>query len=247
MSECEVLGQFRMRALGGGSLAGARLFRSAQLTDISPDEARFMTSQIGIQAIYDIRNEWEVYAAPEPYLVGAKTIQLEPLTTRRRKSANERFAAGVIGEYGVPEERMIVNYRRYVQEYPLIGRALRALAAEQVPALIHCVNGKDRTGVICAVIMKACGVHDDDIMQDYLITNEINADYIREEAEGLSAGMTEHELAILMSFLEARPAYLHAFFDEIERQYGSFQAYLTNGVRLNPIQQLKLRALYARS
>ena len=211
MSECEVLGQFRMRALGGGSLAGAKLFRSAQLSDITPEEARILTSQLGIRAIYDIRNEWEVHAAPEPYLVGAKTIQLEPMTTRRRKSAKERFAAGVIGEYGAPEERMIANYRRYVQEYPLMGRALRALAAEQVPALIHCVNGKDRTGVICAVIMNA------------------------------------HELAILMSFLEARPAYLAAFFDEINQQYGSFDTYLTHGVRLNPIQQLKLRVLYARS
>ncbi len=247
MSACEVLGDFRLRAIGGGALAGAKLFRSAQLASITPDDARVMTSQLGIRAIYDIRNEWEVLGAPEPYVVGAKTIQLEPMTTRRRKSAHERFAAGVIGEYGEPEERMVANYRRYVQEYPLLGRALRALAAEQVPALIHCVNGKDRTGVISAVIMKACGAHNDDIMQDYLLTNEINAVAIQAEADELSAGMSAHELAILMSFLEARPAYVRAFFDEINQQFGSFDAYLAHGVRLTPLQQEKLRALFARA
>ncbi len=43
--------------------------------------------------------------------------------------------AGVIGKYGAPEERMSANYRRYVSEYPLVGQALRSMAAEGKPAL----------------------------------------------------------------------------------------------------------------
>ncbi len=42
--------------------------------------------------------------------------------------------------------------------------------------------------------------------------------------------MTDHERAILLSFLEARPAYLlRAYFDEIDRLYGSFAAYMREG------------------
>lgn len=41
--------------------------------------------------------------------------------------------------------------------------------------------------------------------------------------------MTDHERAILMSFLEARPAYLRAYFDEIDRLYGSFAATCARG------------------
>ena len=72
-----------------------------------------------------------------------KTIALEPAEERRKKDADKRLVAGVIGAYGAPEERMCENYRRYVREYPLIGQALRSMAAEGTPALAHCVNGKD--------------------------------------------------------------------------------------------------------
>lgn len=242
----ETFGSFRMRAIGGGPLEGARLFRSCQLEGITPGEALALAQDFGVRAIYDIRNEWEVVAHPEPYLVGTKTVQLAPVTERRRKSAKQRLAAGVIGEYGAPEERMKQNYRRYVREYPLLGTALRALATEQVPALVHCVNGKDRTGVISAVVMRVCGAHPDDIMHDYLATNLVNAQAIADEADELGEGMTPYERAILMSFLEARPAYLQAFFDEVEALYHTFDEYLAIGMRLNPTQQEGLRTLYGR-
>ena len=153
--------------------------------------------------------------------------------------------AGVIERYGEPEERMAANYRRYVREYPLVGQALRSMAAEGRPALIHCVNGKDRTGVLCATLLRATGADEDAIMEDYLRVNTDHADLIAEEAAHLDGGMTDHERAILLSFLEARPAYLRAYFDEIDRLYGSFATYLREGLHLTNEAIESLRALVA--
>ena len=133
-------------------------------------------------------------------------MALEPSTEHRRKDSDKRLIAGVIERYGEPEERMGANYRRYVREYPLVGQALRSMAAEGRPALIHCVNGKDRTGVLCATLLRATGADEDAIMEDYLRVNADHADLIAEEAAHLDGGMTDHERAILLSFLEARPA-----------------------------------------
>lgn len=242
----EFFGSFRLRAVGGGALQGAHLFRSCELSNITNQEALFITQHLGVSSIYDIRNQWEVAAHPEPYLIGAKTIALEPSTERRKKDAKSRLAAGVIGEYGAPEERMRRNYRRYAREYPLIGTALRSIAAEGAPALIHCVNGKDRTGVLCAVLLRATGAHPDDVMADYLDTNAANAQRIAQEAAELGDGMNDRELAILMSFLEARPSYLSAFFDEVETAYGSFDRYVADDLRLTPAHRTRLAALLAR-
>lgn len=198
-------GDARIRAVGG-SFRDARIFRSRELSNLTGEEAAFLSGALGIATIYDLRTAAEVAAHPEPYIVGMRTVALEPSTEHRRKDSDKRLIAGVIERYGEPEERMGANYRRYVREYPLVGQALRSMAAEGRPALIHCVNGKDRTGVLCATLLRATGADEDAIMEDYLRVNTDHADLIAEEAAHLDGGMTDHERAILMSFLEARPA-----------------------------------------
>jgi len=245
MTDLETFGGFHLRAVGGGPLVGARVFRSRELSDITPDEVYTLVYELGIRSIYDIRNQWEVAAHPQPYPIGTKTVALEPSSEARRKDAHRRLVAGVIGGYGKPEERMRRNYRRYVSEYPLIGAALRGIASEGVPALLHCVNGKDRSGVMCAMLLAAAGVDRATILADYLATNDIDADDIAAEAAELGRGMTPDEHAILMSFLEARESYLDAFFDEVEVRYGSLETYLTRGLHLTVANRLSLEGLLA--
>lgn len=141
---------------------------------------------------------------------------------------------------------MSANYRRYAREYPLIGYALRSIAAEGTPALVHCVNGKDRTGVLSAVALYVAGASYDDILADYLDANRVNAREIAAERDRLSLGMSPEETEILDSFLEARKGYLDAFFDEAERTFGTLEAYIETGLRLTPAHQERLSELLAR-
>ena len=236
-------GDVAVRPVGPADLREGKIFRSRALTDITATEATFLVNGLGVRSIYDIRNQQEVARRPEPYLTGIKMVAVEPATESRASNSGRRLAAGVIGEYGAPEERMCANYRRYVREYPMIGMVLRSMAAEGVPSLVHCKNGKDRTGVLCAVLLRLAGFSDEAIMEDYLLTNAVNAQRTEAEFAAMSAGMTPYEEQILRSFLEARPAYLHAFFDEVDRVYGSFAAYVSDGLRLTPVQCESLRAL----
>lgn len=233
----------RLRALGGIPLERASIFRSRELAQATSEDA-LLIADLGIRTIYDIRTQHEIAARPDPRISEIYTVALEP-SEWRRKNADKRLIAGVIGEYGEPEQRMRANYRRYVQEYPLIGTALRSMAQKGTPALVHCVNGKDRTGVICAVIQLLAGVHMDDILADYVAYNQLNADLIQAEADRLGVGMTAAERAILMSFLEARPAYLQAFFDEVDNCFGTFDAYAAESLRITSAQQDSLMRLAA--
>lgn len=230
--DLETFGSFRIRPIGGGRLADARLFRSCELSAITVDEATVLVDELGIQTIYDLRNKWEAAASPEPYVLGIKTITARSTTESQRKNAAERLKAGIIGEYGAPEQRMLGNYRKYARNMLPLARVLKTLVQDKTPALIHCVNGKDRTGVLSATILRIGGVPHSDIMEDYLATNTVNAAFIAREAEVLGEGMNSKERAILMSFLEVRPAYLEAFFNEIDLLYGSFERYIMQGLKL---------------
>ena len=242
----ETFGHFFLRAVDGGPLAGAKLFRSNELTNIDANEARVLTQSLKIRAIYDLRDNSETASTPQPYLVGTQQVALAPSVERRRKDADKRLVAGVIGRYGAPGERMIANYKRYVDEYPTLSAALRSIAADRAPALIHCANGKDRTGVLGAILERLAGRAMDDIMGNYLLANQLNAANMAAEEAQLSVGMTTEEHALLMSFLEARPEYLQSFFDEIDVRYGSFDAYVQQALHIGEVQRDALIELMAR-
>lgn len=239
-------GNFHLRALDGGPLFGAKLFRSAALCNLTTEDKLFIADVLGIRSIYDIRGARESNASPEPYLLHVKTVTLEARDAGRRKDAEKRLVAGVIEQYGAPEERMCHNYRHYALEYPIIGTALRGIASQHAPALVHCTNGKDRAGVLCAVAMRVAGYSKDDIMCEYLRANEVNAKEIEHDRAQLGADMTDKELAILDSFLEARPAYLEAFFREAEDRFGTFDTYVREGLHLTKSHQVHLTELFCR-
>ena len=82
-------GGIRLRAIDGGPLEGARLFRSASLSRITEHEAAFVVGGLGVRSIYDLRNRWEVASSPEPRIVGAKTLafDLPPIVDVRTRLA----------------------------------------------------------------------------------------------------------------------------------------------------------------
>ncbi|MFR7495348.1 MAG: tyrosine-protein phosphatase, partial [Adlercreutzia sp.] len=77
-------GDARIRAVGG-SFKDARIFRSRELSNLTGEEAAFLSGALGIATIYDLRTAAEVAAHPEPYIVGMRTVALEPSTEHRRK------------------------------------------------------------------------------------------------------------------------------------------------------------------
>ena len=54
-----------------------------------------------------------------------------------------------------------------------VGDVLRVLCSAEDAALLHCTAGKDRTGVVIAVALAACGVPRDAICADYALSDQI--------------------------------------------------------------------------
>ncbi|XP_067892479.1 tyrosine-protein phosphatase-like [Heterodontus francisci] len=106
---------------------------------------------------------------------------------------------------------------------------------KNVPALIHCTAGKDRTGIVSALIQTCVGLPRDKIFADYEATTEglkkiyddIYEDYVNKK------GMTEE-------FLSSTKETMDKLLTHIDKNYGSVQGYLTaNG--FNPNDQEKMK------
>ena len=99
-----------------------------------------------------------------------------------------------------------------------IATVLRALLEAKGGALFHCSAGKDRTGMIAALLLLLCGVAREDILADYQVSNT----YIQPVIAQLTAMGHQVDPKLIIS----TPDMLEPFLEEIERR-GGVREYLT--------------------
>ncbi|HUZ11613.1 MAG TPA: tyrosine-protein phosphatase [Caulobacteraceae bacterium] len=131
----------------------------------------------------------------------------------------------------------LLNYYRAAPYAPrhidLFSRYFRALAGADGPVLIHCAAGKDRTGVLAALTHHLVGVHEDDILADYLLTND--AERIAARAPTVArmiqeaTGRTATDAAIRAA-IGVEAEYLAQALGAIEAGHGSVDAYLREAI-----------------
>lgn len=119
------------------------------------------------------------------------------------------------------------------------------LESEGHAVMWHCTNGKDRTGVVAAVILLALGVPMDQVMADYLATNAQLKERRRSILDEAAARGGQPGLADKLGpLLEARPEYLNATLDAIDEQHGSFGGFLEDVCQLSIAEDDQLRGLF---
>ena len=105
-----------------------------------------------------------------------------------------------------------------------VAAAVRAVAhAPEGGVVIHCVGGKDRTGLLSAFLLHLAGVADDEIAADYALSEE----RLRPRHEAwFAAAESEEELERLRRIAQTPAASMTGVFAELDRRYGGVEAYL---------------------
>jgi protein-tyrosine phosphatase len=105
-----------------------------------------------------------------------------------------------------------------------VAASLRAIArAPDGGIVIHCVGGKDRTGLLTAFLLHVAGVDEETIAADYALSEE----RLRPRHESwFEAAESEEELERLRRIAQTPSASMLGVFAELERRYGGVEAYL---------------------
>jgi protein-tyrosine phosphatase len=108
-----------------------------------------------------------------------------------------------------------------------VAEALTVLSdAAAYPAVFHCTAGKDRTGVLAAIVLALLGVADDAIADDYAATEPAMRHMLAWLLETYPNGRDEIERRAA-TMLACRPEAIHQFLALVRQNYGSMDGFVT--------------------
>lgn len=161
----------------GGRIALGLLYRSASLSELSPDGAARLAA-LGLRTVVDLRSAEEVVYWPNQRhgldfeLVSLPT--LPPFEPGPEAGSDNGTTVTGNPDTAAEEDGGLEGMYVYMADTagpPIVACIRRLIAPDALPALVHCAVGKDRTGVTIAVILSALGVDTDDITADYALSN----------------------------------------------------------------------------
>ncbi|MDA0264385.1 MAG: tyrosine-protein phosphatase [Chloroflexi bacterium] len=224
-------GCVNFRDLGGYAAAGGRtvrwrnLYRSDAPNTLTEADVRIITGALGVTSVVDLRSSSGVLNDGRGLLaLSGIGYHHFPFLERRGilPPTSGEDSAG----------RLTEMYQWMLQNSgALIAQAFTALAQQvNQPALFHCSAGKDRTGILAATILSVLKVSHDDIVADFMMTNEV--------IDGILARikkMPGFEDSTRDGIMAPKPA-IERFLAVTESEFGGSEAYLRrHGVQQSTI------------
>jgi protein-tyrosine phosphatase len=243
------------RDAGGHATADGRkvrtglVYRSDGLGTVHAADAATLV-RLGIGLVIDLRSATERDREPDLIPEGAELLVADVMGRQNDELFGEVFAdpdrAGELLGGTAGRELMCEVYRRFVSTEgarTAYRDVFTHMAAVDAPTVFHCSQGKDRTGWTSAVLLTLLGVPRATIVEDYLASAEHlagkNGEILRHIAE------RGFDPAHLKPVFDVHEDYLNTAFAAAERDYGSVEGYVRQGLGLSdaPIERLRERLL----
>jgi protein tyrosine/serine phosphatase len=233
--------------VGGGRLSRGWLYRSGEHAGAT-DRDLGIIDALGFAAVIDLRGRSERQKSPcrRPPGFSAHVIcadgETSPVDAPHAAATADAFDAAA-ARRNMLDRYAGVAFRPLLT--PVYREFFHALARSNGPTLLYCTAGKDRTGVLVALLHTALGVHPDDIMADYLLTNTagdvearvaaLRADLLRRFGHAMP-----EEAVRVVSMVE--PEFLQTALDSLIARHGSVLGYLEQALGVTPAVRAALAA-----
>lgn len=214
-------GCFNFRDIGGyptrdgRRVRWRRLFRSDGLHALTPGDVRALREDVALGQIVDLRSSAELRSE------GRGPLEDEPIEFHHIPLFDGDAASG----RRQTDDMTLADRYVLLAEFAAdrIGRVITTLSAAPGPAVFHCAAGKDRTGVISALLLGLLDVPDEVIVADYAATQE-NLDAIVDRLMSLE-GYREMLAALPPDTMHANPDTMVALLGAVRDRWGSIEGY----------------------
>lgn len=237
-----------LKGKDGKKIRPFSILRSGELVRIPAEDKEILTGKYQLKTIVDLRGEKEYQESPDEKIEGTSYHNVDILQKIHETGADLGSLESVRDVHGANfhmkklYEQMVLNegaQRGFREFLDLL------LKKEEGALLFHCFAGKDRTGLAAAITLTILGVGKEDILEDYLRTNEQ-----RKEENSLLLGklkeqnFSEEHCSIVEIALTVNAEFLETAYRAAEEQYGSFSQYISKALKVTKEEEEELQRRY---
>ena len=226
-------GLYNARELGGfptkdgGVTKYRRLIRCESTADLTPEDVEFL-KDYGVTLSIDFRG------SQETDLTRSKLKDLPWVKYIKRSVFNEQVARGA-GIHRTAQQKEQMRFIRWGDMYISIIKermdwvkdVIEDITACDGAAIFNCTTGKDRTGVMAAVLLGLAGAYESDIIADYAVSQIHLLPVYRRIGHTMPVAGPNGEIDLTDPFFKTAPENMEIMIDYIIRQWGSFRAYVS--------------------
>lgn len=222
------------RTIDGRTVAWQRLYRSDDLCRLH-DSEREQLRALGIRTVIDLRRPHEIAEL-------GRIPDIDGITYQHVHMAHPLWPSADFPDTAARTSYVIERYREMsIEAADGIGEALRLIAdPAAAPLVFHCIAGKDRTGLVSALILALLGVPDDVIAEDYTLSEVAEPAtwaYFTRDRPDKAPDRWKH---IVVSPPEA----MLAFLEDLRARHGSITGYAKSvGVTDDHLDSLRAHLL----
>jgi len=234
---CRDIGGYRTK--DGDTVAWRRIFRCGEIHHMTQHDITRLRDELGVTSVIDLRGSRRVEKTGIGPLNEAEiryhhvplTVIMDDTTNQiKEQYLDSTFSnMGEIYLYRIRDEDYI---RRIIESLEIIA------APENHPLVFHCNAGKDRSGVLAAILLSILGATDRDIIEDYTLTApHMKAFLDRWDNDPVTEDIHRNLPGYHML---AAPESMDLFLATLRREYGSIADYFyRQGMEPTLVENLK--------
>ncbi|MFD9049159.1 tyrosine-protein phosphatase [Streptomyces zaomyceticus] len=220
------------RTVDGGTVRWETLYRSdslAKLADAGPADREAFRA-LNVTTVIDLRYPWEIAAK-------GRLPETEGISWHNLSIEHRPYDQAEIDPDLDPWRHLADRFAEVAEDGAVeLRTALEVIAAADGPLVFHCASGKDRTGLLAAVVLALVGVPDEEILADFALT-ELATERLVADWRASHPG---RELR-WPGYGRAPADVIRLFLADLRARYGSVDAYVTGHVGLDPSVVTALR------
>lgn len=226
-----------LQTIDGKTIKSGKIYRSDNLSKLRKSEfLRF--NSLEIENVIDLRTIAEA-KEKQDNLPNSVAYFSMPIVSDQGDLMGQMKEKVLRGEVSEEESKELMKefYSKIVTEnIPLLREVIFKIITSEKPILYHCSAGKDRTGIVTALLFSIANVDRATIVDEYLLSNYYRSSKIKstlKKAKLLKIIRPKINTNVILNFMSVDETYINAVFEIIDKKYNGMDAFIKNELKID--------------